>query len=410
MKLTYKYKVKASKKTLENIEECIILCKNLYNGCITERVLMYDKFKHLKGTDKWQKILPSYYSQKKQLPELKLVDERYKKYPSNIFQDVTDRVNKTYSNFFRGAGFPQYKSRKFYNSFTLTYANGYFMDGVGSTKLIKKQLEENYNPVKPFLKISNIGVLKILGYKKYKIQGIIKTITVEKRHNNVWVCFSTDNAPEYNNFMTGKSVGIDVGIANYLTLSDGTKIDNPDFGKKFEKRERVLNRSLARKKRFSGRWKLVAKQIAKEKSKLANQRKLFQHELSKIIVQNYDVIVMEKLSIKNMSASAKGTIEDPGKNVAQKSGLSKVILDGAFYRFRSMIEYKCKKYGKQLILVDPKFTSQICNKCGHKDSENRVSQEIFLCTLCGHKDHADVNAAKNILDKGLGLNNYVKTG
>jgi putative transposase len=413
MKLTYKYKVKASKKTKENIEECLMLCRHLYNACIDHRVKMYDRVKHLKGSDNWkevQKTLPSYYSQKKELPEIKKFDERYSKYPSNIFQEVTDRVNKTYSNFFRGAGYPQFKSRRFYSSFTLSYANGYFMDGFGSTKLMSKQLNENYNPIKPFLKISNMGILKILGYKKYKIQGIIKTITIEKKDDSVWVCFSTDNAPEYHDYFTGNSIGIDVGIANYLTMSDGTKIENPDFGKKFEKRERVLNRSLARKKLHSSRWKEVKKQIAREKSKLSRQRKLFQHELSKIIVQKYDTIVMENLSLKNMTKSAKGTIEEPGKNVAQKSGLNRVLLDGAFYQFRMMIEYKCKKYGKQLIVVDPKFTSQTCNKCGHKHSDNRVSQELFLCKLCGHSDHADVNAAKNILDKGLEKNNYVKTG
>lgn len=415
MKLTYKYKLKLSEKSKKNIDECLHLCRLYYNSCIEERIFRYEKIKYLRKTEDWKNAmssLPNYYSQKKELPIIKKSDERFKKYPSNIFQNVAERVNRSYQNFFRGAGYPEFKSRKKYNSFTMSYANGYFMDGFGSTKLMSKQLNENYYPVKPFLKISGIGILKILGYRKYKIRGIIKTVTIETDRNrkDFWVCFSCDNVADGIGDKTGNVVGIDVGVENYATLSDGTKIDNPDIGKEFERKIRVIQRSISRKTKYSSRWILEVKKLSNIQKKMAMKRKYFQHKLSKLLVEKYDVIVMEKLNLKNMTKSASGTIEEPGKNVAQKSGLNRVMLDGAFYQFRLMIEYKCKKYGKKLILVDPKNTSITCNKCGHKDKENRLSQSEFRCRLCGHSDHADVNAAKNIIDKGLSMELDVKTG
>ena len=125
------------------------------------------------------------------------------------------------------------------------------------------------------------------------------------------------------------------------------------------------------------------------------------HQHSTTISQNHAVIVVEDLKVSNMSKSAKGTVDEPGKKVAQKSGLNKAILDQGWGMFRTMLEYKQLWRGGMVIAVPPAYTSQRCAECGHVSPENRVVQALFSCVACGHTDHADVNAARNILAAGL---------
>ena len=109
---------------------------------------------------------------------------------------------------------------------------------------------------------------------------------------------------------------------------------------------------------------------------------------------------MEELQIRNMSASAKGTVEKPGRMVKAKSGLNKSILDQGWYEFRRQLDYKLSWRGGMLVEVNPRHTSQRCSCCGHTAKENRVSQDVFRCQACGHEENADINAAKNILTVG----------
>ena len=108
------------------------------------------------------------------------------------------------------------------------------------------------------------------------------------------------------------------------------------------------------------------------------------------------MVVIEDLKIANMSKSAKGTKERPGKNVKAKSGLNKTILDQGWYEFRRQLEYKQLWRGGQVIAVPAAYTSQQCSECKQKDSGNRKTQEVFRCVSCGHQEHADINAARNI--------------
>lgn len=100
-----------------------------------------------------------------------------------------------------------------------------------------------------------------------------------------------------------------------------------------------------------------------------------------------------------MSASAKGTIEEPGTNVAAKSGLNRRILDQGWGEFRRQLGYKLMWNGGTLLLIDPRNTSRTCNACGHVSAENRKTQAVFACVECGHAANADTNAAKNILGR-----------
>ncbi|SDI43925.1 putative transposase [Sinosporangium album] len=119
------------------------------------------------------------------------------------------------------------------------------------------------------------------------------------------------------------------------------------------------------------------------------------HKAANALVRGYDVIVHEDLKIANMTRSAAGTVERPGRNVAAKSGLNRSILDAGWGVFLRVLAHKAESAGRELIAVDPRYTSRTCSRCGHRARENRTTQAGFLCTACGHTAHADVNAAVN---------------
>ena len=135
-------------------------------------------------------------------------------------------------------------------------------------------------------------------------------------------------------------------------------------------------------------------------TKIANCRKDFLHKISNEISKNHAMIYMEDLQVSNMSKSAKGTVEQPGQNVAQKSGLNRAILDQGWGEFRRQLEYKSAWRGGFVIAVPPHHTSQTCPCCGHTDKENRPTQEKFECVECGYSENADLVGALNILARG----------
>lgn len=399
MTKTYKYKCKVNQTTYKNIENTLYLCRLLYNGFLAERIDAY-RITRIFGIKRDQ--YPNYYSQKKQLPFIKQIDERFKGIPCNILQDVCQRVDNSYKKFFTGAGFPKFKGKDFYKSFNMSYANGYKIDGYGSIALHTKQEKEGYEIKYPFLEISKIGRLKLLSFNKYKMQGVIQQICIEiDNKGGVYAMFTCRNIPLKPVLKTNIEVGIDVGVAKYVSMSDGTYIENPKFLESLQKKKAKIERAMARKKKGSRGFIKNKIQLQNIHKKIANCRKDFQHKITKDIVTSYDTIVCEKLKIKNMTKSAKGTKEKNGKNVKQKSGLNRSLLDGAFYQFYTILQYKCIEYGKQFIQVDAKYTSQTCSVCGYIDKNNRLSQSEFICLKCGYTENADLNASKNILKKGL---------
>ena len=133
------------------------------------------------------------------------------------------------------------------------------------------------------------------------------------------------------------------------------------------------------------------------------KRQDFIHKLTYNLVKNNSIILVEDLKLMNLTKSAKGNAQSHGKNVSQKSGLNRVILDLGISEFYRQLIYKCNWYGRTLIKVDPKYTSQECSNCGHTCKENRRTQEIFECVKCGHKDHADLDASIVIFRRGLAI-------
>ena len=169
---------------------------------------------------------------------------------------------------------------------------------------------------------------------------------------------------------------------------------------KYAKKLALTQKRLAKKKRGSANRKKLVVKLSKLHQKIANIRKDFLHKLSTEICKNHANIYVEDLIVTNMSKSAKGTIENPGKNVKAKSGLNRAILDQGWGEFRRQLTYKAAWLGGKVISVSAKYTSQTCSNCGHVDKANRKSQEKFACTSCGFEKNADLNAAANILASG----------
>lgn len=203
--------------------------------------------------------------------------------------------------------------------------------------------------------------------------------------------------PEQSSLPT---VAIDMGLAAFATLSNGSQVAPTNQGKKALRSLRRAQRKISRRKRGSNNRSKAIKRVQKLNARAANARKDFLHKQSTIIAKNHGTVVVEALKVRSMTASARGTVEKPGRNVRQKAGLNRSILDQGWGMFRSMLRYKLADRGGKLIEVPAAYTSQTCSECGVIDPRSRVSQERFVCTGCGHAMNADHNAALNILHRG----------
>jgi putative transposase len=158
--------------------------------------------------------------------------------------------------------------------------------------------------------------------------------------------------------------------------------------------------ATSRRKRGSKRYATARKRAAACKAKAARIRKDWNHKATTTLANRFGVVVIEALKTRNMTASAAGTVEEPGRNVAQKAGPNRSILEHGWFQFETFLSYKLAAAGGKLVKVDPRNTSRTCYECGSIDALSRESQALFLCVECGHEAHADVNAAKNILRAG----------
>ena len=206
-------------------------------------------------------------------------------------------------------------------------------------------------------------------------------------------------------------LGLDVGVAIVVVLSNGAsfaeiKAATADY----KQRQSYLDSRIATKQRQRSRLTLHSNNYEKQSQKIAKlhlkKRRVrddFLHKLSSALVKNQDqdIFVCEDLNLMGMTKSAKGTVDNPGKNVKQKSGLNRSLLNMSFGKFVRMLEYKLKSAGRKLIMVDPRNTSRTCAKCGHVSKQNRLTQAKFKCVKCGHEANADLNAAVNIKNRGL---------
>ena len=237
-------------------------------------------------------------------------------------------------------------------------------------------------------------------YKSRQISGKIKNITISKRGERWYASIQVEQMIEIPRHPSDSEIGIDAGIICFAAFSDGTTIEGVNIFRRHQDRLAKEQRKLSRKQKGSQNWKKQKKKISGLHHTITNARKDFLHKLSTKISKSQARVYVESLQIRNMSASARGTLEDPGRNVKAKSGLNKSILDQGWYEFHRLLQYKLDWQGGSLVEVDYRNTSQRCSCCGHTEKRNRKSQEIFKCLNCGHEENADVNAAINILTAG----------
>lgn len=195
-------------------------------------------------------------------------------------------------------------------------------------------------------------------------------------------------------------IGVDRGVAIPMMLSDGSSYVLPNSMAKVNKQHKRVQRVAARRKRGSNRWVKAMKRARSLKSKEARIRSHWQHETTTVIARKYGHVVMEALKTSNMTKSAKGTADAHGKNVAQKSGLNRAILNVGWYAVQQKLAYKLEEKGGHLSLVNPSYTSQTCSSCGVIDKAGRKNQASFSCLTCGFACNADLNAAINIKRRG----------
>ena len=294
---------------------------------------------------------------------------------SQILQQTLKDLDRAYKNFFsKRADFPRFKRKGAHNAFR--YPQGFKLDERNSRIYLPK-----------------IGWVR---YRKSRmIEGTPKQITVSLSAGEWCVSIQTERETPEPVHPSKSSIGIDMGVVRFATLSDGSTIEPLNSFRKYEKKLAKLQRKQARCKKFSSNWQKIKSRIQRLHLHIANARKDFLHKASTMISKNHAVVVLEDLKVQNMSSSKAG-----GK---RKSGLNKSILDQGWFEFRRQLTYKLAWLGGSLVAIPPQYTSQTCSRCGCVDKQNRQTQAKFKCTACGFEINADHNAALNILAAGLAV-------
>lgn len=243
-----------------------------------------------------------------------------------------------------------------------------------------------------------------LGWVKFRqsraVEGKIKNATVSQHAGGWYISFQVEIEVDQPVHPSTSAIGLDAGISKLATLSDGTIFEPINSFKRNQAKLAQLQRQLARMMKFSANWKKQKAKISRLHSHIANIRRDYLHKVTTTVSKNHAMIVIEDLKVSNMSKSAAGTVDEPGRNVAAKSGLNRAILDQGWYEMRRQLEYKQLWRGGEVQAVNPAYTSQKCACCGHTAKENRQSQAIFVCVACGYEANADINGARNILAAG----------
>jgi putative transposase len=354
----FKFKIKRpGKAVVAKFDNTLDLTRELYNCALQERI----------GAYKERNISLNYYSQANQLAEVKETRTEFENVHSQILQDVLKRLDKTFKSFFgrlkRGekAGFPRFKGKNFFNSFCFPQS-GFRLDGDKLT-------------------LSKIGKVKV--HLSQNILGKVKTCTIRREVSGWFVIFTVETDREILP-KTHQPVGIDAGIESFLTLSNSEKIENFKYFESSQKKLRVVQRSVGRRKKGSNQRRKAVLQVRKVHQKIKNQRNDFAHKVSTQIVKNFDLIAIEDLNILGMS----------------KGILSKQIHDVAWNSFFQKLEYKAENAGKKLIKVNPNGTSQTCI-CGARVNKT-LAQRWHHCLKCGYSNHRDIVSAKVILNRAVG--------
>jgi len=301
--------------------------------------------------------------------------------PTHPLQQTLKDLERAYANFFaKRADFPRFKKKGQSDSFRYPDPKQIKLDQGNSRIFLPK-----------------------LGWLRYRNSrstlGAVKNVTVSQSGGKWYVSIQTEREVEQP-LPQGGAVGIDMGIARFATLSDGTFYAPLNSFKRQETALRKAQQAMSRKTKFSNNWKKARARVQKIHSRIGNARRDYLHKCSTAISQNHAMVCIEDLQVRNMSKSAKGSAAQPGKQVQAKSGLNKSILDQGWFEFRRQLDYKLAWNSGHLVAVPPQNTSRTCPCCGHVSAENRQTQVRFACVECGFEENADLVGAINVLRAG----------
>jgi putative transposase len=389
LRRSYKFLLRPTSKQVAALEACLEDTRQLYNAALEERREAWRRGKNV-----------TFYSQAAQIKEIRADDPgRFGRWSFSCEQAAVRRLDRAFQAFFRRVkagetpGYPRFKGRGRWNSVTWPeHGHACKWDSVPHPTITR-------------VKLQGIGHVRI--HQHRAVKGRIKTIGVKREGRRWYVILSCEDVPAEPLPATVSAVGIDMGVASFLTTSDGAHVPNPRHLAASADRLAAAQRDLSRKKRGSGRRREAVEKVAKLHGKVRRQRLDHAHKTALALVREHDVIAHEALQVASMTRRPKPRLADGGtyeaNGAAAKAGLNKSINDAGWGVFLAILRAKAESAGREVIAVDPRHTSQRCADCGHVDAGNRVTQAEFRCLACGHEANADVNAAVNILRAGLAL-------
>jgi putative transposase len=356
----YKYRLKPSAKVIATFESWLALLCELYNAALQERRDAY-RINHLSI---------NYKAQANQLPEIKKDRPEFARIHSQVIQNALKRVESAFDGFFRRVregqrpGYPRFRSSSRYDSFTYPQS-GFSLKG-------KK------------LQLSKIG--KVTIHLSRPIEGEIKTCMIKREADGWYVVFAVEEPKKKAEPAPKESVGVDVGIESFATLSDdeAAPIENPQYFRGAEKNLKKAQRRVSRRVKGSEGRKKAARWLAKKHLKVKRQRRDFHFKEAGKLVAEYQSIKVEDLNIQGM---------------VRNHHLAKSISDAGWAQFIMILTFKAEEAGRTVIKVNPAYTSQDCSRCGHRNSI-RLATRIYRCSKCGLVIHRDRNGAKRIEQKG----------
>jgi putative transposase len=376
---SFQYLLHPTVRQARALEHLLAVQCEAYNAALEER------------REAWKRGIRIHrFDQFAQLKDLHEPRPDFMQYGVTVARGTLTRLDRAFCAFYRRVaagqkpGFPRFKSRSRFDSASWEDASGW-------------RLKEGDRR----LYLQGVGHVKLKFHRP--LRGIPKTLHVRRQGRRWTASIQCALVPSSPLPSTGREAGFDLGVAHLATSSEGEVFENPGHLARGLDGLVAAQQALARKQRGSARRTRARERVARQHRRIANRRRDAAHQLSRTLVNAYDVLVFEHLKIANMTRSARGTLEHPGSRVAQKAGLNREILAASWGGLIGMVAYKAEEAGREPILVNPRDTSRRCSACGHTEAANRRSQAEFCCLACGFRDNADRNAARNILRLGSSL-------
>lgn len=379
------YPTPAQEAAFRQIAGC---CRMIYNLGLEQRRSFWRAHRAQTGRS------ISWMGQKRELPALKEAAPFLKVVPAHCLQMALVDLDTAFARFFAGTGgYPQPR-RKFRNdSFTFPDPDQIRIEA-GSGRLVLPKFGKTKR---------DHGAIRAVFHRP--LRGRVKRVTIA-REGTQWyaaisVAIRVRRAEKAEGFTADDVIGIDRGVAIPVATSSGDLLGMPVSTERDRRKASRLQRNLARTQRGSRRRQKALARLRAHQARIARRRRDTCHKITSHLAKNHRVIVIEDLRVQAMTASARGSVEAPGRRVAQKAGLNRAILDVGWGEIRRQLGYKLAWRGGILVEVPARDTSRTCSRCHTVDAVSRVTRSLFRCTSCGHEDHADINASKEIRLRGL---------